>query len=545
MKSSLDKFFKRMHQNTSRRFVRGFFVCVILCLFPVSTIAVLSYETELVFSQQPLGVKGGWEQVDSGVTQNLRNVFFICLNRGTIVGDQGVILRSGDGGNTWVAQDSGVLENLYGVSYYGYSDTLVVGSGGTILYTSNSGTNWTILQTGMMGTYYSCQMVNETVGVAVGVNAIFQPFFTRTDNGWSSWDSMSFYIEHEGVFYEGKLTDVWFTSPLVGFATAIVDIPAGGAIVRTTDGGFSWETVLFSPEALTGIDFVNDSVAYAVGDHGMVVQTVDAGTSWQQITCGVETWLRAVDFSDEMTGTLVGDGGMIIRTETGGGSWIPQSNGTPGDLLGIQFVTEKFGIIVGSQGTILRTQTAGYPEDVTPPQTTCVLQGTLVDDVYVSDVEVTLSATDDITGVESTMYQLDDGPWETYVEPILVTLDGLHMLRYYSMDYAGNIETENTTEFSIQHAPDLEISISGGFGIKIKVSNLGLTNLSDEPWNLSVLGGLLFFGRHSTGELDINASEEVTLNAFVFGVGKTTITFSIASQEKTVQATIFLFFVRT
>ncbi len=541
MKNKMDRIFVKKLQNRSRQITGSILLSILVCALS-STMIVSSDES--VFSQQSIVLNAGWEQVDSGVTQNLRDVFFICLNRGTIVGDEGVILRSGDGGNNWVAQDSGVMENLYGVSYYGYFDTLVVGSGGTILYTSNSGTNWTILQTGMMGTYYSCQMVNETVGVAVGVNAIFQPFFTRTDDGWATWDSTSFYIEHDDVFYEGRLTDVWFLDPLVGFATAIVDVPAGGAVVRTIDGGISWETVVFSPEALTSIDFTNGSVGYVAGDHGTVLETMDAGASWQQITTGVNNWLRAVDFSGQTTGTVVGDAGLILRTEDGGGTWVEQSNGSTVNLLGIQYLTDKFGIIVGEQGVILRTQTGGYPEDVNPPETICTLQGTLVGDVYVSDVVVTLIATDDITGVESTMYQLDSGPWETYIEPITVTQDGPHIIRYYSIDYAGNVETENFSEFTIQHPSNLQISISGGFGIKITVKNLGSTNLSNEPWNLSLDGGLLLIGRHSAGTQDINASEEASLNVFVLGLGKPTITFSIASQQQTVQGTIFLFFVR-
>ena len=535
----------RLFQKHTKSITLCFLLCLIIPCISFALAIPQSTETVSFYFEEPSSQKAGWEQVESGVTQDLNSVFFICLNRGTIVGDEGVILRSGDGGNNWVAQNSGVMENLYGVSYYGYNVILVVGTSGTILYTNNSGSNWTTLQTGIMGTYHSCQMVNETVGVAVGVNAIYQPFFTRTNDGWNTWESSSFYIEHDSVLYEGRLTDVYFLNTSVGLATAIVDVPAGGAIVRTFDGGNTWETVFFYDEALFSIDFTQEGVGYAVGDHGGFVQTSDGGESWQEVETGVNTLLRAVDFSNQTTGTVVGDYGIILRTENGGSDWIQQSSETTVNLLGIQYVTDRFGIIVGEQGAILRTETGGYPEDVTPPETTCTLSGTLVGGIYITDVTVNLTATDDSSGVTTTMYKLDDASWVTYDDgPFAVNTNGDHLLRFYSIDNAGNIEEEKTCEFTIQHPPNLQISITGGFGIKILIKNLDTTNITNASWNLSLDGGILLFGKQKAGIVNIEAGDEITLNSLVFGFGKPTITFTIVSCQKIVQASVFLFFVR-
>ncbi len=530
------------------RYTRMISLCIVLgfIVLPVPFSVATTQEAETVSftPQELLSEKAGWEQIDSGVTQDLNSVFFICLNRGTIVGDGGLILRTGDEGDNWTVQDSGVIDNLHAVAYYGYSITLAVGTSGTILYTTTTGQNWTVLQNGMMGTYYSCQMINDTIGVAVGVNAIFQPFFTRTNDGWNTWDSSSFYIEHESVFYEGRLSDVCFLNASVGFATAIVDIPAGGAILRTTNGGSTWDTVFFYDEALLSIDFTYDGVGYAVGDHGAIVRSLDDGGTWQELESGVNNMLHAVDFSSENRGTIVGDNGIILRTENAGLSWTPQTSGTTVDLLAVYCVTDMFAIVTGEQGVILRTNTGGYPDDITPPQTTCTLEGTLDGNVYISDVFVSLNATDDISGVTTTMYKLDEAIWDIYVGPFTVTGDGTHLLLFYSVDNAGNSEEEQTCEFIIQHRPTLQITITGGFGIKIHIKNLGSTNVAQEPWTLSLDGGLILFGKQKTGEIDINAGDEITLNTWVFGFGTPTITFSIASFQKIEQSKVFLFLVR-
>ena len=61
--------------------------------------------------------------------------------------------------------------------------------------------------------------------------------------------------------------------------------------------------------------------------------------------------------------------------------------------------------------------------DTTPPETTAALDGTLCDDnVYSSDVTVTLTATDGGSGVRVTKYRLDPAdPWQRYTVPFIVT----------------------------------------------------------------------------------------------------------------------------
>jgi len=78
---------------------------------------------------------------------------------------------------------------------------------------------------------------------------------------------------------------------------------------------------------------------------------------------------------------------------------------------------------------------------------------------YVSDVEVTLSATDGGSGVESTWYKLDDSSWQEYTEGFTVSTDGLHTLLYNSTDKVGNTETTNEVELKIDQTPPVTTSV--------------------------------------------------------------------------------------
>jgi hypothetical protein len=63
--------------------------------------------------------------------------------------------------------------------------------------------------------------------------------------------------------------------------------------------------------------------------------------------------------------------------------------------------------------------------------------------------EVTLSATDDVSGIDQIMYRLDGGEWRTYRTPIKVRGQGVHELAYRAVDKAGNVSLTGTKEIRI------------------------------------------------------------------------------------------------
>lgn len=88
--------------------------------------------------------------------------------------------------------------------------------------------------------------------------------------------------------------------------------------------------------------------------------------------------------------------------------------------------------------------------DTTTPVTTHSLSGTIGDnDWYVSNVEITLDATDDTSGVDYTNYRIDGGSWNTYTGTFTVTSDGEYIIEYYSVDNAGNEEQEKNFTIKI------------------------------------------------------------------------------------------------
>lgn len=83
-------------------------------------------------------------------------------------------------------------------------------------------------------------------------------------------------------------------------------------------------------------------------------------------------------------------------------------------------------------------------DDIAPPVTNCTLNGTMNGSVYISEVTVTLTATDNESGVNRTNYTLDSGYWTDYSAPFMIATYGNHTLTVYSDGKAGNKEEDKT-----------------------------------------------------------------------------------------------------
>ncbi len=100
-------------------------------------------------------------------------------------------------------------------------------------------------------------------------------------------------------------------------------------------------------------------------------------------------------------------------------------------------------------------------QDKNPPVTTISTSGTEgLDNWYISDIIVTLTATDDISGVALTEYSFDGDTWVTYIDPIIDIPEGVSTFYYRSIDGAGNIETTKEEVIKLDKTPPL-ITITG------------------------------------------------------------------------------------
>jgi hypothetical protein len=186
-----------------------------------------------------------------------------------------------------------------------------------------------------------------------------------------------------------------------------------------------------------------------------------------------------------------------------------------------------------------RTPTAPLFDDITAPVTVCTLDGIIQLDIYISNVTVTLNATDDISGVNATYYSIDSGNLFVYTTPFLICGNGDHTVTYYSIDNAGNIEEPKMANFTIILASAVAISIIGGLGPVASITNIGTEDLIDTPFCISLDNGYYLVGAYRNGTCTIHVGETIVLRSFVVGLGEPTLKVRVGRTEASIQAFVF------
>jgi hypothetical protein len=105
----------------------------------------------------------------------------------------------------------------------------------------------------------------------------------------------------------------------------------------------------------------------------------------------------------------------------------------------------------------------GALADGTPPSTTASVTPSPVNGWYPATPTVTLTATDDVSGVERTERRLDGGDWQTVTAPFTVTGEGVHTVEYRSVDRNGNVEQTRVLELQVDTQPPV-VTYTGNAG---------------------------------------------------------------------------------
>lgn len=261
----------------------------------------------------------GWTVARRGTEgRDLNAVYFADAKRGWAAGDGGLLLRTEDGGLTWVQQQVGVRDSINDVYFRDKEDGYLL-AGNRVLVTADGGRSW----------QESGRFAASDFGGALP--ELYSVRFGNKKKGW-----------------------------IVG-SVSRNEVVVDSLVLSTSDGGATWRRqVVPSRDELIHLDFDGEKRGWIVGDRGTILRTTDGGASWVRLQPRVNTTLYHVDFRGQDDGWIVGGRGTVLRTADGGDTWTPVSvPGVRATLLSVQFVNGEEGWIVGRGGTILRSGDGG------------------------------------------------------------------------------------------------------------------------------------------------------------------------------------------
>jgi photosystem II stability/assembly factor-like uncharacterized protein len=282
-----------------------------------------------------------FQLINAGVKDNLHSVVFVNSQVGYIAGDSGLILRTGDGGNSWTVNAPTTRFNYNCVTFSPNGTGYVFGDTLTMINTTDGGSNWRVLIAGMtfvasnLKTGYCTDQYFETAG---------NEFTWKGQNGGGSI---------RGV----KMTDANYKSMKRVSDSISIVVGDNGLIRRRNTLNFdnSWYTVA-SPASnnLNGLAFINDSIGFIIGSNGTIMRTENAGISWQLMTSISAEKLNDIYFINPAAGIIIGDNGQRFITADSGKSWANFSTPVNKNLNSVSSIDGQKLIIVGDEGTILK-----------------------------------------------------------------------------------------------------------------------------------------------------------------------------------------------
>jgi len=257
-----------------------------------------------------------WNQIWGSYWNWFNGVAFADSNKVIIVGSGGMVLKSSDQGVTWTTVTiPGVTYDLNAIAINKVSGFgVITGQTNAVITTSDFGETWTIIQDGYMSDFFAADVFPGSGGVVIGWNSIFQPLLGYSFNGLN-WDYQNFYPTWGGVMYEGVARGGKFSSIDKGFVVGNYFIPGGGFIAPF--GGWtnnSWTAQSF-PVTLKDIDY-QDNYAVTVGNNGYIAESTDGGLTWTMVNLNFNPpHLNSVILTGN-TGYITGEGVILKRNST-------------------------------------------------------------------------------------------------------------------------------------------------------------------------------------------------------------------------------------
>ena len=205
--------------------------------------------------------------VENPIASYFTDVYAISPDVVIVVGANGTILQTTDGGTTWKQKISGTSKVLKKIRFSNANVGYIIGDQGVLLRTIDGGENWVSLATGHNANFEGLSSDGENI-----IYIAYEDNLLKSDNGGITWQN------YPVDFWQG---DIQFLTSEIGYASK-----SDGGMLKTTDGGKNWQVLNGSYR----FHFPNDNVGFCYMDG--LRKTSDGGNLFEQLGYGNKSLLK-------------------------------------------------------------------------------------------------------------------------------------------------------------------------------------------------------------------------------------------------------------
>jgi photosystem II stability/assembly factor-like uncharacterized protein len=250
---------------------------------------------------------------------------FTDSNTGYAVGDKGTVLKTTDAGVSWTQLTvPDVLVNYRYIHLVNATTFFITPGGVGALYkTTDAGQSWTTIQSGYSGPIYKMFFPTPSVGYLGGGGARMM----KTTDGGNTWSTLVTGIEYS----QRSISSIYFSDVNNGFiVNSDVFANERGLIMRTTNGGQTW-TEMQTPltnQSISDIYFVDAQTGYVCGGYfnlnnsvathatnaGFILKTTDGGSTWNKLNV-TSSSLQKMSFINGNLAYITGLNGTVLKLQ--------------------------------------------------------------------------------------------------------------------------------------------------------------------------------------------------------------------------------------
>jgi len=265
-------------------------------------------------------------------------------NRVVVVGERGHILFTDDDGRHWAQANVPVMSTITATHFVSMQKGWAVGHDAVILKTIDGGKSW-VKQYDDVETEVPLLDVwfqNDRVGIAVGAFG----YFIRTEDGGETWNQIENAIDNEDEFHYNAIT-------MVGGDTLLM-VGEYGTLYRSSDFGASWENITdrtpYEGSFFGVIGTQSTGTVLAYGLRGNLYRSHDAGDTWEQVQSHTEASLVGGAVLDDGSIVIVGGSGVVLKSYDGGRSFTTRIRRQREPLTAVSPTADGNLVVVGADG---------------------------------------------------------------------------------------------------------------------------------------------------------------------------------------------------
>jgi photosystem II stability/assembly factor-like uncharacterized protein len=363
------KFHSRCDMKSHSIAARYLPILLMSLLMPLGVAAPVAAQTKSTATaaaqkaSTPPKFKGIFEPVNYQEDVQLSDVWFVNADTGWACGaknnaaaeEGGFIINTRDGGKTWKLQMGDPHSSSRGVAKLFFLDAThgwATQNGSKLLRTTD-GENWEAVGQGSPG--WGFAFVSPEKGFHLDGTRLLM-----SNDGGASWKDhyeCRAKVEVEGLPHDENchLQAITFATPTVGYAVSSEVSNKSSVVVKTTDGGDTWNVAGFIPQS-TALDrslgFTDANTGFVITYQGRLMATSDGAKTWHGVAASPPGGRPRIEFANPTGWTIMGKD-WSYSTDAGK-HWTSREIRFPASVEAFSLPRSDRGYVVGEHGMIYR-----------------------------------------------------------------------------------------------------------------------------------------------------------------------------------------------